>query len=199
MDQTPPEKRGPDRSPIVHTDAYGSYTIDFRDFARDGMVLLGRAEAARDRVIAIAPDLMENLAFGDAAFQAFMEFVDAHISRARLKLPEDPEARRLSSAPANLAAPQSLDLRAEGIATVIWATGYGVDFAWIKLPVLDSQGMPIHQRGVTAERSRYFLGLNLLSKMSSSFIFGVGDDAVRLADHIVALGWTTTQARDARA
>ena len=188
MDQTPLENRGPDRSPIVHTGAYGGYTIDFRNFARDGMVLLGRAEAARDGIIGFAPDLMENLAFGDTACFAFMDFVDAHISRTGLNLPEDPDARCICPAPPNLTTRQSLDLRAEGIATVIWATGYRLDFDWVDLPVLDSLGMPVHKGGVTAERGLYFLGLTFLSKMSSSFIFGVGDDAAQLADHIVALG-----------
>ena len=32
----------------------------------------------------------------------------------------------------------------------------------------------------------YFLGLQWLSKMNSSFLAGVGDDAARLADHIAA-------------
>ncbi len=53
------------------------------------------------------------------------------------------------------------------------------------MPVLDRHGMPVHQKGITAVRGLYFLGLPFLSKMSSSFLFGVGDDADRLADHIV--------------
>ena len=33
-------------------------------------------------------------------------------------------------------------------------------------------------------KQRYFLGLQWLSKMSSSFLSGIGDDAAALADHI---------------
>lgn len=58
MDQTPPERRPADRSPIVHTGAYGGYTMDFRDFARQGMVQLGRALMACDGVMSFAPDLL---------------------------------------------------------------------------------------------------------------------------------------------
>jgi putative flavoprotein involved in K+ transport len=69
---------------------------------------------------------------------------------------------------------------------VIWATGYGVDFGWIDVPVLDARGEPVHRRGVTEVPGLYFLGLQWLAKMSSSFLSGVGDDAADLADHIAA-------------
>jgi putative flavoprotein involved in K+ transport len=32
---------------------------------------------------------------------------------------------------------------------VVWATGYTCDFSWIKITVLDANGDPIHERGVT--------------------------------------------------
>ena len=185
MDRTPPDKRPLDRSPVVHTGAYGGHTMDFRDFARQGMVLLGRALTARDGVMAFAPDLLANLAHGDAAYLAFMDFVDAHIAGKGLSLPDDPEARVISPTPAWLHEPRyTLDLPAEGITTVICATGYALDFGWIALPVLDGRGMPVHRLGVTEVPGLYFLGLPFLSKMSSSFLFGVGNDAERLAGAI---------------
>lgn len=163
--------------------------MDFRDFARQGMVLLGRALTARDGVMTFAPDLLANLAHGDAAYLAFMDFVDAHIAGKGLSLPEDPEARVISPTPAWLHEPRrALDLPAEGITTVIWATGYALDFGWIALPVLDGSGMPVHRLGVTEVPGLYFLGLPFLSKMSSSFLFGVGDDAERLAAAIACAG-----------
>jgi putative flavoprotein involved in K+ transport len=67
---------------------------------------------------------------------------------------------------------------------VIWATGYGLDFGWIDAGVLDTRGMPVHQGGVTSVPGLYFIGLPWLSQFSSSFLFGVGDDAERLAAHI---------------
>ncbi len=186
MDRTPPERRPTDRAPLVHSGAYGGHTMDFRAFARQGMVLLGRAEAAHDATVTFAPDLLANLAHGDAACLAFMDFVDAHIAAKGMPLPNDPEARAISPTPDRLAEPiRSLDLRAEGIGTVIWATGYALDFGWIDLPVLDQRGMPVHRLGVTEVPGLYFLGLPFLSKMSSSFLFGVGDDADRLGEMIV--------------
>src|SRR5262249_27785733 len=73
LDQTPVEKRGPDRTLPLITGAYGGHTIDFRDFARQGITLLGRIEAARDGVLEIADDLAESLASGDAAYLKFLD------------------------------------------------------------------------------------------------------------------------------
>ena len=77
-----------------------------------------------------------------------------------------------------------LTLKDAGVAGVIWCTGYRLDFSWIHLPVLDARGMPLHRHGIAEPPGLYFLGLQWLSKMSSSFLSGVGDDAARLADHI---------------
>ena len=102
-------------------------------------------------------------------------------------MPQDPDARAVLSDPSCVAEPlRRLDLRAEGIGAVIWATGYRVDFGWIEVPVLDARGEPVHRRGVTEVPGLYFLGLQWLSRMSSSFLSGVGDDAADLADHIAA-------------
>jgi putative flavoprotein involved in K+ transport len=82
--KTPPERLNPDQSPLVHTGAHGGHTIDFRDYARQGMMLLGRAEAANKEGMTFAADLADNLAHGDAAYLAFLDFVDAHIDRTRM-------------------------------------------------------------------------------------------------------------------
>jgi putative flavoprotein involved in K+ transport len=187
LDQTPIERRGPDKSLPLITGAYGGHTIDFRQLAAQGITLVGRLAAARDDTIEIAPDLAARLAHGDAAYLAFLDMVDAHIERHGLPIPEDPAARQVQPDPACLIKPlRRLDLRATHIGAVIWATGYGVDFDWIDVPVLDARGEPVHNRGITDVPGLYFLGLQWLSKMNSSFLAGVGDDAARLADHIAA-------------
>lgn len=182
MDQTPVERRPADRSPLVHTGAYGGQSIDFREFAAQGMVLTGKLVGVEDGVARFADDLIANIAHGDAACAAFMDFVDAHIARKGMDLPLDPVARAIPAIPESLAdAPRRLDLRAEGAGSVVWATGYTMDFSWIGLPVLDSRGMPVHRGGVTDVPGLYFLGLPFLTRMSSSFLFGVGQDAAALA------------------
>lgn len=187
--ETPVEKRPPDRSPYVVTGAYGGYTIDFRRFASRGLILLGRAEGARDGVMSFAPDLATNLARGDAAYTAFLDAADAYANSAGLDLPEEPGARVAEPDPPCAIEPiRYLNLRDAGVATVIWATGYALDFGWVDIPVFDKSGTPIHRRGVTDLPGLYFLGLQWLSRMESALINGVGYDAAYLADHIAAIG-----------
>jgi putative flavoprotein involved in K+ transport len=90
----------------------------------------------------------------------------------------------LSDPPCIAAPVRQLDTREAGLRSVIWATGYAFDFSWIDLPVLDMNGVPAHEHGIAPVPGVYFLGLPWLSKMNSSFLSGVGDDAARIADHI---------------
>lgn len=183
LDQVPIEKRGPPAPLPLITGAEGGHTIDFRDFAERGVTLLGRAEASRDGVMTFADDLAASLADGDAAYAAFLDMVDQFVMREALDVPLEPGARaKPMPVPETL---RRLDLHADGIGAVIWSTGYGFDLDWIDLPVLDATGAPVHRHGVTEIPGLYFLGLQWLSRMSSSFLSGVGDDAARLADHIV--------------
>jgi putative flavoprotein involved in K+ transport len=179
-----PEQRTTRVNPAI-TGAYGGHTIDFRRFAADGITLLGRIEAARAGVLDIGHGLAESLANGDIYYTTFLDMMDAYVTQCGLNRPGDPAARAALVDPPCVTTPiRRLDLASEGIHAVIWATGYGVDFGWIDIPVLDARGEPIHRNGITGVPGLYFLGLQWLSKMHSAFLSGVGDDAAVLADHI---------------
>jgi putative flavoprotein involved in K+ transport len=187
LDQTPVEKRGPDKSLPLITGAYGGHTIDFRQLAAQGITLLGRLVAAKDGTLEIAADLVDSLAAGDRAYLGFLDLVDGHVDRRGMAMPDDPDARVVHPDPACLTQPvRRLALRDAGIGSVIWATGYACDFSWIDIPVMSDAGEPVHAGGVTDVPGLYFIGLQWLSKMNSSFLSGVGGDAARLADHIAA-------------
>ena len=70
--------------------------------------------------------------------------------------------------------------------SIIWATGYALDFSWIKIDAFDEKGRPLHQRGVSEVPGLYFLGLPWLARRESAFIWGVWRDAESLADDIAA-------------
>jgi putative flavoprotein involved in K+ transport len=74
-----------------------------------------------------------------------------------------------------------LDLDAEGISTIVWATGYAFDFSLVKLPVVDADGYPIQRRGVTSYPGLYFVGMPWIHKHKSGLLFGVGEDAAYIA------------------
>ena len=134
-----------------------------------------------------AGDLAQSLAYGDAAYFGFTDAADAHVERPSSTCPRSlPPALRLPDPPALAEPLRRLDLKAAGIGAIIWATGYGYDYEWIDMPVLDVHGEPRHRRGVADVPGLYFLGLQWLTKRTSSFLSGIGDDAAALADHIVA-------------
>jgi putative flavoprotein involved in K+ transport len=131
------------------------------------------------------PDLAENIARGDENYLGLLDAADAYIAQNGLDLPPEPQARQLPPDPACVREPiLSLDLAASGVSTVIWATGFAVDYRWLQVNAFDEKGKPSHQRGISSEPGVYFLGLPWLSRRGSSFIWGVWHDAKFIADHI---------------
>ena len=176
---------GTEHVTISVSGAHGGETIDFRRLGNRGMTLLGRTEGYRDGALHFAPDLARNLDAGDANYISLLDEADAYIAHNGLDLPEEPEARRREPDPDCVTRPVlELDLAAAGISTVIWATGFGVDYGWIKLDAFDDRGRPRHQRGVSVQRGLYFLGLPWQSRRGSSFIWGVWHDAGHIAEQI---------------
>jgi putative flavoprotein involved in K+ transport len=70
------------------------------------------------------------------------------------------------------------------IATVIWATGFELDHAWIDTPIFDANGAVEHERGITRSPGLYFLGLPWQHTRGSALLGWVKDDAAHLATHI---------------
>ena len=172
---------------IAVSGAYGGHTIDFRRLAARGVTLLGRAAAFADGVMRFSPDLASNLANGDASYRSLLDAADAYVVREGLDLPEEPGARIVEPDPPCVTDPiLQLNLRDTGITAIVWATGFRLDFDWLKVDTFDKRGAPKHLRGVTAVPGLYFLGLPWLSRRASSFIFGVELDAAHLAEHIAA-------------
>lgn len=196
---------GAEHVTIAVSGARGGHTVDFRRLAGEGITLLGRAGAYANGVMRFAPDLAKNIAGGDANYFELLDEADAYVARNGLDLPEEPEARIVLPDPTCLTDPiLELDLAEAGITTIIWATGFAVDYSWIELDAFDERGRPRHQRGVSVEPGLYFLGLPWQSRRGSSFIWGVWHDARYLADQIqIQLGYSayapTTMIADAPA
>jgi putative flavoprotein involved in K+ transport len=180
---TPPI--GAEHVTIAVSGANGGRTIDFRDLAASGITLVGRTTSYRDGIVHFAPDLRDNIVRGDANHLSLLEEADAHVTRNGLDLPEEPGAHALGPLPDSAEhAIAELDLRAAGVTSIVWATGYSSDYSWLPADAVDDLGKPRHQRGVSASAGIYFLGLPWQSRRGSSFIWGVWHDAGYLADQI---------------
>ncbi len=170
---------------IAVSGARGGHTVDFRQMAHQGMTLLGRTESYRDGTLHFAADLTENIARGNENTLSVLDEADAYIARNGLDFPLEPQAREVAADPECVTQPiLQLDLAAVGIKTIIWATGFSVDFSWLQVDTFDAAGKPLHTRGVSQEPGVYFLGLPWLSRRGSSFIWGVWHDARFIADQI---------------
>jgi putative flavoprotein involved in K+ transport len=75
-------------------------------------------------------------------------------------------------------------LRAAGIATVVWATGFTRRYPWLRVPVLDDHGEIRQREGITPVPGLFVLGMHFQRRRNSAFIDGVGDDAAFLAERI---------------
>ena len=177
---------GKEHVTIAVSGARGGETIDFRRLAQQGMTLVGLTRAIDGGVVSFAQNLAENIARGDENYLALLDAADAYIARNGLDLPLEPEARQMLPDPLCVTQPiLELDLHAAGVSTIIWATGYSVDYRWLQVDAFKDNGKPQHQRGVSSEPGVYFVGLPWQSRRGSAFIWGVWHDAKHIADHIV--------------
>jgi putative flavoprotein involved in K+ transport len=83
--------------------------------------------------------------------------------------------------------PRLADGRILEVAVVVWATGFRPDFGWMRQPIFDGDGYPIHHRGVVdAAPGLYFLGLHFQYSPTSAHVGGVGRDARHIAQHLAS-------------
>jgi putative flavoprotein involved in K+ transport len=160
----------------------GGHDINLHQFSRNGIILLGHTRGFEDGKMIIAPDLRENLTRSDGFATNMIAQVDAYIRVNGLDLPEE----ELTVLDDGYRVPirQSLDLAAEGISTIIWATGYLMDNSMVQLPILDEYNYPVTDRGVTRYPGLYFIGLNWMNKFKTGFLLGISESAQHLAEVI---------------
>lgn len=160
-------------------------SLDLIALQDEGVKLTGKAIGADAGKMFFADDLVAFTARADVKLARLLERIDDHVDREGLSgevgAPE-PFIPFFWPAPG----PDALDLNAETIRTVVWATGFRRRYPWLKVPVVDARGEIRHQGGITPSTGLYVLGLQFLRRRNSNFIDGVGADAVALAEHIAA-------------
>ncbi|MGC9369670.1 MAG: flavin-containing monooxygenase [Paracoccaceae bacterium] len=156
--------------------------IGLAELAVAGVRVAGRAIGCSGARVQFASSLAVECAAAELRRHRLLAEIDRHIAAARLSAPADPAA--WAPAAALAAPPAALDLRAQRIATVVWATGFRRTYPWLKLSVLDPAGELVNRGGVTPIPGLYALGLPFMRHRSSAFIYGVGRDAEALVPSI---------------
>jgi putative flavoprotein involved in K+ transport len=160
-------------------------TLDLPALQERGVRLVGRASGAAGGRVFFADDLVAQTVAADARLARLVQRIDIFAARTGLDA-EVGEAEPFRPFLWPAAAPTEVDLRDEDIRTVVWATGFRRLYPWLKVPIVDDRGEIRHEGGVTPAPGLYVIGLNFLRRRNSSFIDGVGRDAMDLTAHLAA-------------
>jgi putative flavoprotein involved in K+ transport len=172
-------------SQISGVGRYG-HTVSLQSLARQGAVILGRLLDVEENSLVLSDEAAAHVRYADEFSQKRKAEIDAYLGREGIALPpreddaaDEPDPRAECASPL-----RRLDLRDARVGTVIWATGFTADFSWIRLPVVDGEGMPIHERGVSPVPGLYFIGFPWLNSRKSGLIGGITEDAGRIVNAI---------------
>jgi putative flavoprotein involved in K+ transport len=158
--------------------------VDLAALHRRGVRLMGRLHGLEGQTAQLGDDVAALTADADRRMHAVLDSFDRYADRAGLTSEVLPSVR-----PPAFTAPPSparLDLRAEGIRTVVLATGYRPDHDWVDLPVLNSDGTFRQTRGVTDAPGVYVVGQRFQHRRDSGFIDGARHDASTVVHHLTA-------------
>jgi putative flavoprotein involved in K+ transport len=162
--------------------ARGGHSISLHQFAREGIGLLGHFQAVQDGVARFAPDLIKNILNADDQCRKILKMIDDYIDQHGLDAPRE----ELADLHDDYLPPvlDKLELRAAGISTVVWASGFRFDYRWIQLAVLDEFGYPTTNGSPANSPGVYFVGLPWVPMGSAGLLLGVGQVAEAVAEDI---------------
>jgi putative flavoprotein involved in K+ transport len=158
-------------------------TLDLNALASMGVELVGRWAAVRDGRALFSGGLRNVFSLADLKLRrlldTFDEWATTHGYDAEAGPPE-----RLAPTRVPESARLQLDLRSGEIRAIVWATGFRPDYGWLDVPALDAKGQLRHEGGVAASPGLYALGLPVLRRRKSTFIYGIEDDAREVIGHL---------------
>jgi putative flavoprotein involved in K+ transport len=161
----------------------GGRDIDLRTFAAEGMRLYGALTDGKDAVVRFSPTLIRALNHADSVYNSICSDIDRYIEQAGI---DAPPPRRYVPRWAPDTEPTELDLRAEGVTSIVWAIGYHPDYRWIEASAFDGGGRPMQTRGITGVPGLSFVGLPWMHTWGSGRFLGIDRDASHIAARIIS-------------
>jgi putative flavoprotein involved in K+ transport len=181
IEQHPDGKAARKKTNHYVTGRDGGRDINLRILAQEGMKLYGRLKSIEGYQLLFEDNLTQNLDNADKVAERINSDIEQYITSNNIQAPPDDIIKSTFVPDTQL----SLNLQAENINTIIWSTGFHMDFSWIKLPVFESSGYPDQVRGVTKVNGLYFLGLNWQNTWGSGRFYHVGKDALYIMEHML--------------
>jgi putative flavoprotein involved in K+ transport len=154
------------------------HTLSLQSLVQKGAVLLGRTENASGSEIFFDNNIMDHITFADEYSEKVKKNIDEFIKRSQVRADEvtidEADMPYMSDV---VVSPSSIDLEEHDITSILWATGFCGKYDYIKLPVLDQNGQPIHRQGVSPVEGLYFVDCSWQRNHKSNFVFGIKHDA----------------------
>ena len=157
-----------------------------------GVRLVGRLGSVTGHRVRFRSDLAASVATADEALERLLDSIDVFVDRAGLarEVWETPRPRPIAVP----TVPEHLDLRAEGIGTVVVAAGYRPAQPWLRLPT-HADGSLRQHRGVTSAEGFYVVGQRFQHRRDSSYIDGARHDAHDVVTHLLSGDQATAGSR----
>jgi putative flavoprotein involved in K+ transport len=148
-----------------------------------GVELVGRWAAVRDGRALFSGGLRNMFSLADLKQRRLLDTFDEW-ARETGRDAEVGPSERFEPTRVPSSARLQLDLGSGEIRAIVWATGFRPDYGWLDVPALDAKGRLNHEGGVVDSPGLYALGLPVLRRRKSSFIYGIEDDAREVIGHL---------------
>jgi putative flavoprotein involved in K+ transport len=158
-------------------------TLDLNVLASMGVELVGRWAAVRDGRALFSGGLRNVFSLADLKMSRLLDTFDEW-ARTHGRDAEAGPPERFAPTHVPSSTRLQLDLRSGEIRAIVWATGFRPDYGWLDVPALDAKGQLRHEGGVVDSPGLYALGLPVLRRRKSTFIYGIEDDAREVIDHL---------------
>lgn len=162
--------------------APGGRSASLQSLARAGAVLAERITTVDGERIGLDESVTANIEYADRFADRIRKTIDDKIVAHGLDAP--PTAPDETVAPVSLHPARALDLRADGIDSVVWCTGYTGDFSWLDPALTDASGQPVRDGAAAAAPGLWYMGLRWLTRRGSGNFIGFPADAAAVADAV---------------
>ena len=155
------------------------HTISLQSLAARGAVIVGKAIGAKSGVMELLPNAAEHVRFSDEFSARVKIMIEQYIAENHLD-PPAPELDPADEPDVNASCTSSatsVDLKKEGITSIVWATGFTGNFSYLKGHPFDGTGTPVHRNGIANFPGLYVVGIPWLRKRKSGIVWGVNEDA----------------------
>lgn len=162
----------------------GDGEVDLNALQRIGVDVVGRLSALRDGQALFSGGLSNAITSADLKMHRLLDRVDRFIECSSTfhtdQDPDRPAPTMVTDTPR-----LSQNLVGGSIASLVWATGFRPDHAWLDMPVFDRRGQIRHTSGVCPVPGLFVLGLPILRQRRSQHISGAASDTSALSKHLL--------------